>query len=375
MYIVLSGAKKNIGDFLITDRARKLLSHFRPEHEHVQLPSWENLEPHLEIINRSSAVIILGGPGFQPHFYPGVYKFVPDTSKIRVPIIPMGLGWKGEPGDFATIRNYNFTSDSMTLLKRISRESEFVSCRDYHTLEILKRNGIENALMTGCPVWYHLPSINRKFYPPEKIRKLVYTPAQKHLFRDQSIDMAAMLRKKFPESELFCCFHRGLNADDEFTPRSNEKNDNYIRNKVEKMGFTIVDGAWDLKNIDFYNTCDLHVGYRVHAHLHFISRRVPSLLIHEDGRGRGVSESLNLMGIDGFQRRFFSSLIEKVPVHEISRALRGVRDIIKADTLSVGRTSMFLDNELENGFKRYTGFPVIIDEHFNIMKKFINSLP
>lgn len=28
-------------------------------------------------------------------------------------------------------------------------------CRDYLTVEALRRNGIHNELITGCPVWYH----------------------------------------------------------------------------------------------------------------------------------------------------------------------------------------------------------------------------
>jgi hypothetical protein len=48
MYTVLSGAKKNIGDFLITERAKKLLRKHKPEHELFQLPHWESLENNID---------------------------------------------------------------------------------------------------------------------------------------------------------------------------------------------------------------------------------------------------------------------------------------------------------------------------------------
>jgi polysaccharide pyruvyl transferase WcaK-like protein len=53
-----------------------------------------------------------------------------------------------------------------------------------------------------------------------------------------------------------------------------------------------VDASRDLDALELYGQVDLHVGYRVHAHLCALSRRRPSLLIAEDGRGRGQAVTL-----------------------------------------------------------------------------------
>ena len=103
MYICLTGAKKNIGDFFITDRAIKLLKYFKPDEEFKILPHWETLEDNLDLVNGSKGIIILGGPGYQPQMYPKIYKLTNPLEKIQVPIIPLGLGWKGFPGDDFTI--------------------------------------------------------------------------------------------------------------------------------------------------------------------------------------------------------------------------------------------------------------------------------
>jgi hypothetical protein len=153
MYTVLSGAQVNVGDFLITERSKALLRKFRPEHDLFQLPYWEPLDAHLEQINAGAALIIMGGPGFQPGFYPDIYKLTGNLDEIRVPVIPMGLGWKGYPGDFATLRHYRFSDASLFALKAFSRRALFFGCRDYLTYEVLKRNGFTQGLMTGCPVW------------------------------------------------------------------------------------------------------------------------------------------------------------------------------------------------------------------------------
>jgi polysaccharide pyruvyl transferase WcaK-like protein len=54
----------------------------------------------------------------------------------------------------------------------------------------------------------------------------------------------------------------------------------------------VVDASRDIGALKLYGQVDLHVGYRVHAHLCALSRRRPSLLIAEDGRGRGQAVTL-----------------------------------------------------------------------------------
>lgn len=375
MYTVLSGAKKNIGDFLITDRAKKLLMKHKPEQELFQLPHWKSLEKNIDKVNESDAIIIMGGPGFQPHFYPGVYKLMPDINDIIPPIIPMGLGWKGFPGDYLTLKNYKFTDQSLKVLKKIETETEYISCRDYMTKKALKRNELNNVLMTGCPVWYDLDSIGKNIDKPDKVKKIVFTPAQKHIYRGQSIKIMKVLRKLFPDAETYCSFHRGINADDKFTPKKDEKNNLIIKNEAEKLGITVVDTSFDLDKIRFYDDCDIHVGYRVHGHIYFLSKRKPSILLHEDGRGRGVSKSLNLYGIDAFERTYSGYLADKSAIPILSGLVNRTLGKIKPNQEAIDILENYLLEEIDNNFARFSGVNKVIDSHYKIMKKFLNSLP
>jgi len=354
-YIVLTGAKKNLGDYLITERCKKLLRKHKPKHELLQLPGWESLAKYIKEVNESSAIIIMGGPGYQPRMYPKVYKLMDNLDDIKVPIIPMGLGWKGIPGDYKTLVNYEFTLESKRLLNRMSEQIAHLSCRDYMSSESLSLNGIDNALMTGCPVWYDLDSIGKEIKVSQPIRRVVYTPAQRPMYRKQSIEILKMLKKLFPEAELICSFHRGIEEKDKFTNNKDGKNNLKIAESARGLGWKIVDVSSDLKKIEFYDDCDLHVGYRVHGHLYFISKRKPSFLLHEDGRGRGVSESINLMGIDAFGR----SAVKK----------------FKPDNYAVLKLQHYIQEELANNFKRFHGVSHVIDAHYEVMKKFIASIP
>jgi hypothetical protein len=45
---------------------------------------------------------------------------------------------------------------------------------------------------------------------------------------------------------------------------------------------------------------DLHVGYRVHTNIYFLSHRKPSILIAEDSRGKGLLDTLGGVGVVGY---------------------------------------------------------------------------
>ena len=91
-FITLTGAKKNAGDFLITERALKLLNYVAPEFEYRVRASWNELHD-IDEVNNSKGIIVLGGPGYGMNIYPGVYKLRKDLNDIQVPVYILGSGW------------------------------------------------------------------------------------------------------------------------------------------------------------------------------------------------------------------------------------------------------------------------------------------
>lgn len=323
-YIALTGAKKNVGDFLITNRAIALLEHIAPEYDFIIRPYWKKFED-IEFVNNSKGIIILGGPGFQMNMYPGVYKLVNNLKDIKVPIYILGSGWYGKPGDETTEKLYHFSNSSRELLNRIENTYAGISCRDYQTERVLKNNGYSNITMTGCPVWYDLKSIGKQFLPPEKIKRIVYTPAQHVLYSDQSIKVLEFISKRYNDAEIIVSFHRGLGKVDQYTSENDAKNTQKIADAAKNIGAQVVDVSYSADKIKFYDDCDLHIGYRVHGHIYFLSKRLPSILIHEDGRGNGVTEALKSPGINAYRISKINSSIFKVFNHNyyISRVYCG----------------------------------------------------
>lgn len=292
MIILLSGQFKNIGDFLITERARQLF------YEHVDkdiviLDRSQDLESKLDLINRADLLVLCGGPAYASNIYPGIYPLVKDLSQITTPIIPFGLGWCGTPAD--SPKDFKFDNTALSFLCRVHEGIESSSCRCETTEAVLHNNGIKNVTMTGCPVWYYIPSIGQEFKAQEKIDKIVFTTAADPKLILQTWQMIRMLKRQFPKAKVILSYHRGILPDKHTTYRATI---GYLLMaagaKLINFRTSIKDVSYDLDRLNFYDSCDLHVGYRVHAHLYFLSKRMPSILINEDGRGRGMVETMGL---------------------------------------------------------------------------------
>lgn len=372
-FIALTGAKKNVGDFLITKRALKLLKSVAPQYEYVVRPHWESLD-EINFINNSKGIIILGGPGFQQNMYPRVYKLSKNLNDIKVPIWTLGTGWKGTPGDKTTEKLYEFTKNTKDLLDKLEVNSNGMSCRDYQTKRTLNNNGYKNVVMTGCPVWYDIDSINKEFKSPYEIKKIVFTPAQNEMFSEQSIDVMKYLKNKFAESKIVVSFHRGIGEIDDFTPESDAKNTQLLADKALEMGFEIADVSYDANKLDFYDDCDLHIGYRVHAHIYFLSKRLPSILLHEDGRGNGVTEALKSPGINGYKiNKFYSGIFSLF--NNNSKVLSIYRRLAyKIDKNIITKLDSKID-ELENiKYAEFNQVAQVIDNQYEVMKEYIKGI-
>ena len=339
-YIILTGGLKNVGDFLIAYRARKLIEKYVSKNL-IEYNRWENLNEYLDVINASKGIIICGGPGFTENMYPNTYPLVKNLDDIKVPITTLGVGWSGFPID--SPKEFHFNKEAHELMKKIHNDSKLYGCRDTITESIIQNEGYENIIMTGCPVWYDIESLGKKFQEKKEIKKIVFTTPADHKLIFQVIKLIDMLRKKFPDAEIYNSFHRGISAD-QYTSWKGALIYKMMAKYGEFKGLKTIDTAYDLSKIDFYQDCDLHIGYRVHAHLYFLSKRLPSILLCEDGRGVGMAEALD------------------TEVFQVE------------DKNLLPRLSKYLDKCIENNFMNISNTTEIIDGTFPKMKLFLESI-
>ncbi len=339
-YIILSGAIKNVGDFLIFDRSKKLLKKFVSENL-IEYNRQKPLDDILDVVNSSRGIIICGGPGFGENAYPIIYPLVRNLKDLRVPITTLGVGWSGKHVN--EISKFKFTEKTKEFLNYVEQSSNYFSCRDIATERILKTSGYNKVLMTGCPVWYDIEKLNCNFETKEETKKIVFTtPADIRLI-GQVIRVINLLKEKFPDSEIVASYHRGINKD-KYTSHSAALSYNLSAKYAKLKGLKVIDVSYNLDKIDFYKDCDLHIGYRVHAHLYFLSKRLPSILISEDGRGVGMSETFSL------------------PVINIS------------DKNMIKNLSKYIDISKGCDFENMSHSAKYIDDKFTIMSNFLNYL-
>ena len=371
MYTLLTGAKKNAGDFLIVHSAKRLIERFSPCSDCQELPAWLPVDDKLAVINTSRALILWGGPAFQHGLGTRIYPILPVLDQIKVPIIAFGLGWKASPGDVYDLDHFRLPEITEPLLDRLRNDFPYVSCRDVLTCEILKRHGLKNTLMTGCPVWYDPDYFETDFQLPQTFEQIVFTPAEHPMFRSQSIQVMQTIRSLFPKSQIVCSFHRGW-TQDAYTPARNAQNALMLKNQAESLSMEAWDVSGSLEGMLRYSQFDLHIGYRVHAHLKMLSMRKPSILLCEDGRARGVLESMELDGVDGW-----NSGLQKIwfPHPFLRRAARIIWARHFVNKEAPKQLEELVKRQMDSGFAQYHEVTAKIDSIRTQMLKMLRKFP
>jgi polysaccharide pyruvyl transferase WcaK-like protein len=354
----------NVGDQLIVESAKDMIKSIKNENDFLEFSRDEDLTDHLEKINNTRAIIM---PHFglrDPDMYPNTYKLVSDLSKIKIPLIPIGIGWKGFPGDLETLQTLKYSKNTQQFLKYISNQVQTMVCRENYTCKILENHNITNTKMGGDCAWYDIDKIGMKMKCPKKIRKVVFTTPYHRLYLEQAKSIIKMISEKFPEADKICSFHAGYNK---------IKTDKKILDYAKENGFEIKDVSSNIEKINFYKDCDLHIGYRCHGHIFFLRNRIPSILINEDGRGVGFSDTFGIGGFNGFVRK--KNKIFKI-IGKFSKKYKFSSMQIEADINLDKKISHFIDKQQKSFFSEYHKVSEKIDETFeNVMKPFIQSLP
>ena len=378
-YVTLTGGKNNAGDFLIKHRAFNLFKALREDRDIVDFNEWEPLDDKkLEIINKSKALILLGGPGILPSMYPTVYKLRENLDDIKVPIIMMGLGWKDAQGDWENSYSIQFDSKTTLLLDRIKEDGFLSSVRDYHTLNTLQINGYQNILMTGCPAYYDMHSI-RKSVQESTIEKVAFSLGVSFVnsssMEHQMKEVILTLKKRYSKQKFEVVFHHSLESS-KIKKAYGTKSSQHIKKHLEfatwleqnSIEYSDISGSAE-NLIEYYLDVDLHIGYRVHAHIFMNSISKRSILLNEDGRGKGVDKVLGGTTITAY-KKYKKDILSKV----LSRLVPTYDRVVANEYL---KEELFnaLNYEQANSYPSARRSRSLIDTNFISMKKFIEQLP
>ena len=386
-YVLLTGSKNNAGDFLIKYRAKQLFQAIRPDRELIDVDAWKDRDDQLlATFNGAKAVILMGGPALVPDMYPRVYRVLGDIDDIKVPIVTMAVGWRAFPGEWPQTYSYQFNEQSLELLKRVESSGYQSSVRDFHTLNVLLHNGFRSFVMTGCAALNDLNFIGKPYPEKPVINKVAFslgvafTKNKEH--EEGFKKLATGLRDKYKDKQFDVVFHHSLNEGtfhEAYKRRSGNRPSRFFEKHLEftkwlgDQGITYTDISGSADNlVNYYSQVDLHVGYRVHAHIFMSSVNRLSLLISEDGRGKAQRDVMNglvidsefLRSIDIRHSKFIKSLMK---LRLVKKAF--VNRFIAEDVLAN------LDYEGSTNFERIKRTRTMIDLLHEKMKAFLQQLP
>lgn len=369
-YLVLHRALRNAGDFLIRQRAIELVRAARPAANIIEGEAWRPLDEQLTAgdLEALDAIVICGGPGFQARMHPAVYPLMP-LDRLHLPLILLSMGSFFFPADRHSIATYRLNPETVAFLQWVSSRVPMISTRDDLSAELLAREGIPAATMTGDVAWY-APAAHRRTSVPSSLERIAYTPPANPLFFQDGIAMLRALRRFAPTAEISVIFHRG-------------RQEPFARAAGE-LGADIVDISGSADGFGNYDAFSMHVGYRLHAHLYCVSTGVISYLIAEDSRGVGALQTLGDLGIDPFRRRTGTGVLRRVwsllprvgnPARPATRPI----GLAASRFLGYGDHSPALiaqiNQDASTGFARHRAALTQIDATRPIMRRALEFLP
>jgi len=379
-YVLLTGGKNNAGDFLIKHRAEALFARERPDRDIVDLNAWEPLdEKKLEQVNNSRALILMGGPSLRYEMYPGIYRLTENLSDIKVPVTLMGVGWKSASGHWQDTYRYPLSDRSKQLLVKAEDSGLPLSVRDYHSLNSLQFNGIKNVVMTGCPAYYDLEALGLPPEMPRQISSIGFSLGvsfvQNTQMETQMKQQILACREYFRDAEIEVLFHHSLETEVTEAAYGRAMSKHLERHRqfaewLESKQIPYRDISGNALNlVESYSRLNLHVGYRVHAHIFMSSVGKPSLLLSEDGRAKGSQGAIGGMVVDGYDR-LRDSLTAKV-----LRIITGKPERYVPNQYATDEMLAMLEYEIRSDGQRTLTANSAIRQNFRQMKRYLQLLP
>ena len=288
--LVISNTISNGGDFLVKRKSLYLINRYlgKESYDYYNLYSTDFEKVNIE---KYSCIIYFGGPLYIDRLLENIFSPIIDKIiEYKKKIFILGCGWYGATDVPEIIYNYKFSEKSKKILDYIDTNG-VLGCRDDLSVRVLKNNGYQNLIMTGCPVWYaNLGLIKSTFSKIDKIAISDMGITKEKDLQDekfmQMVDVLSFLCERFNDTQIIFTFNNGIET--KYSAAFNNNVKEFLRNrKIE---------YYDLSNGDegfkVYDDCDFHIGYRVHTHLYCLTRGIPSILICEDARGIGMNSTL-----------------------------------------------------------------------------------
>ncbi|MEK5443666.1 polysaccharide pyruvyl transferase family protein [Fredinandcohnia sp. FSL W7-1320] len=344
-YLILSTypgtGSKNSGDDLIGKSLVNLLAKIKGndiDYDIVSLP-----DQGVEAIKDFSKYKAVLAPGLRPTLNGSKVapknrtQFLENAPKMGIPIYAIGAGWSTYPGTIKQSTHLKLDEEEKRhLIQYFGATNEannagLISCRDITTENLLRNNGINCYGTTGDCALFDYDLIGTKPVLPKKIKKVAISMPHIKSHWQMAYSLALKIKREF-SCEVYLTFHgyRG-------------RFEKLINPSWNRELVNIVDLSGGAEKLAFYDEIDIHIGFRLHAHIWFLRTRKPSLLIAEDGRGYGHLATVNGLGYSAASKMAIQQADQMITVdHEMVKEMRKTNPSYRA-------IKMFKE-EIKNGY-------------------------
>ena len=279
-YLVLSSypeyGSRNVGDKLILESFLRLLQQIKPYRStSVQ---WRG-DP---IRAEDFKAIVMPGMAIRHRTWPDCYRMTDRLDSVAAPLIGVGVGSKRQETHIEDVRRYRLDAGSRQLLERVFADSGTVACRDVATAFELSAAGLPTTLVGDCGM-FNPDLIGSTPNRTDRLSSVAFTPPRRTELGRQALQVIGALQSTWPSTELVLFRHGIPNKTERWVER--------------QSGLRVIDVSGNVEALRRYRNIDVHIGYRVHAHLWRMRNRQPSVLIEEDSRGVGFNRTLGQIGV------------------------------------------------------------------------------
>ncbi|MFI8622099.1 polysaccharide pyruvyl transferase family protein [Marinomonas sp. NPDC078689] len=283
-YIIVSTypeyGSKNIGDQLITSALIDVIKFTKGANVEIDIvwreDSWENIK---ERVFNADAVVF-ACLAIRPNMSVKEYPFLKNLLKENIPLAVVSAG-TSIPVSCVKKSVLNYVSnETKEQLLSLDRNAIFFTTRGYLTQFFCESIGLSNVVFSGDVAFFNQRYKDVSFVEGKKINKIVISdPHHSKLYLRSFNALVLALRAKYNDAEIVVALHG---------------NDAAIKEYVNRSGLKYIEVFKDKdKGLSIYDSADLHVGYRVHAHVSSLKRGVYSYLLEQDGRGCDYGLTIN----------------------------------------------------------------------------------
>jgi hypothetical protein len=310
----------NVGDHFIELAVGRLLD-ANVEYTRISTrvaPSHEDIEA----VNACECALLCGTNLYQHDWHS---ELTPEhLAALEVPVIPFGVG-----SSAAALSDLDVGSETAAMVRALHAHCVAGSVRDPFTVAVIERLGVENSVLTGCPVLFW--SGAAELPAPARVgrRRLVITARNWLMHRwPDAVDHPVQIEYL---RQVIAAF-----ADDDYVFAVHEDFDESLVDALAIPAERVVGGDAPEDFVALYtDPANVVLAMRLHAGMLALANGVPAVFVGHDTRTYSFCQMLGLDWIELFGRDAAERTIarlraelsgEPAPLDDARRAYRTLRE-------------------------------------------------